>query len=321
MHRLFVTGGSGFIGTNLIESLLSDGIEVMNFDVRAPLNRAHMPFYARGDVRDLTVLKRTMSEFRPDFIVHLAARCDLDGDSVEDYSTNTAGVQNMVEAVRSSQGAQRVIFASSRYVHRTEHQPASDTDYSPFTAYGESKVVGEKIVRSNDLEAVWLIVRPTSIWGPWFDIPYRGFFSAVRKGLYVHPRGEKIYKSYGYVGNSVHQIRRFLESPAPLVHGKTFYLSDHQPIEVRELAELVRKAFGAPPVREVPLNWMRRLAVCGDLMRKAGMRNPPLTSFRLTNLRTRMVYDLSATERVVGELPFNLQHAVSLTAGWMQQHV
>src|SRR3984893_16034161 len=144
------------------------------------------------------------------------------------------------------------VFASSRYVHPTAIQPQGDAEYAPFTFYGASKAEGEKIVRASGLETTWVLIRPTSIWGPWFGIPYRGFFDTVRKGLYVHPRGERLYKTYGYVGNVVHQIKRFLFVPAELVDGRVFYVADYQPIEIRNMAESIREAFEAPAVRDVP---------------------------------------------------------------------
>jgi nucleoside-diphosphate-sugar epimerase len=320
MSRILITGGSGFIGTNLVDSLASGAFEVLNFDVRAPLNNKHERFYRAGDILDADRLKEVLREFHPDCVVHLAARTDLLGGSIDNYQANTAGVQNLIEAIRRQPSVRRAIFASSRYVHRTELQPQGDCEYSPFTAYGESKAAGEEIVRRGNLEIPWLLIRPTSIWGPWFDIPYKGFFAAVRKGFYVHPAGEKLHKTYGFVGNVVHQIRAFLEAPAGLVHARTFYVADYQAIEVRQFAELIRAAFGAPPVRDVPLILMKTLAAGGDVIKKLGMRNPPLTSFRLNNVRAQMTYDLSATESVVGPLPYDLKQSVELTVEWMKEY-
>jgi len=317
MNRIFVTGGSGFIGTNLIAKLNVDGIEALNYDIK-PSQRRGVGHYVRGDILDLESLRAAVKKFKPDAFVHLAARCDLAGKTLDDYPANTRGVENIISAVRASDTIGRVIFASSRYVHSNERQPQQEDEYSPFTMYGKSKVEGEKIVRSSGLEIPWLIVRPTSIWGPWFDIPYKGFFRAVRRGLYIHPAGEKIYKSYGYVGNVVHQLRRFLTAPTHLVHGRVFYQADYEPIEVREMAETIRQFFDAPPVREVPLSVMKPLAWMGDGLRKAGWYNPPLTSFRLSNLRCQMVYDLSRTSQVVGTLPFSLEAGVERTVEWMK---
>jgi len=317
MKRVFVTGGSGFIGTNLMRHLAERGIEAVNFDWKIPREG---PAYSHiaGDIRDRTALAEAVQRFKPDVVIHLAARCDLRGKTIEDYSANTMGVHNMVDAIRATSSVERAIFTSSRYVHGNEVQPLRDDEYSPFTMYGASKVEGEKIVRSSHLDTPWLIVRPTSIWGPWFDVPYRSFFDAVRKGLYVHPKGERLYKSFGYVGNVVHQIAGFAAAPESAIRQRTFYLADYEPVEVRGMAEKIRSQFAAPAVRDVPLKLMQGVARIGDLCQLAGWKNPPLTSFRLKNLRTPMVYDISSTRDVVGELPATCEQGIERTVSWMR---
>jgi nucleoside-diphosphate-sugar epimerase len=108
-------------------------------------------------------------------------------------------------------------------VCRLGYQPNGEDDYSPNTKYGESKVIGEQIVkRYTHLPFEWLIVRPTSLWGPWFDIPYRGFFEAVRAGWYIHPKNCEIRRSYGFVLNSVCQLERLSLAEASQVAGRGF---------------------------------------------------------------------------------------------------
>lgn len=319
-NKVLVTGGSGFIGTNLVEELARLGVVVRNFDRKAPPDSRYESVHVAGDVLDLKALRKTVGDFQPEYVVHLAARCDLKGRSVEEYPDNTQGVLNVISAIKESASLKRVIFASSRYVHANEVQPARDDEYSPFTAYGASKVEGEKIVRKSSMRVPWIIVRPTSIWGPWFDVPYKGFFRAVKRGLYIHPKSEQIFKSYGYVGNVVHQILAFLQAEENSVAGRVFYTADYDPIEVRDMAERIRIHFGAPPVRQSPLLLLKSLARTGDLFRRLGMYNPPLTSFRLGNLRVQMVYDLSETAKIAGPLPFDLEHGVERTVEWMRRN-
>lgn len=319
MERVFVTGGSGFIGTNLLERLSEDQIEVANYDIKVSRSRRFDRISTLGDILDGDKLSAIIADFRPDCVVHLAARCDLDGQTIEDYRANTDGLRNVIAAIASAPSVKRTIFASSRYVHGNEIQPERDNDYSPFTMYGASKAEGEMIVRSSHLESSWLIVRPTSIWGPWFGVPYRGFFDAVRKGVYIHPAAERLYKSYGYVGNVVHQIRRMIEAPVDSVQGRTFYTADYQPIEIRSMAECIRHEFGAPKVSEAPLALLKLLATGGDVLKRCGWKNAPLSTFRLNNLRCQMVYDLSKTEEVVGDLPYSMEDGVARTVEWMRR--
>lgn len=320
MKRIFITGGSGFIGTNLIEKLVESGHEVSNFDLVYPRNPKHAGIFQKGDILDGERLSAALRDFRPELCVHLAARTDLDGTTIADYDANTIGIKNMIAATQSVGTVNRVLFASSRYVHRTEVFPNHDEDYSPFTPYGESKMETERIIRSSGLEIPWAIFRPTSIWGPWFRIPYRTFFDTVRRGVYVHPKGRKISKSYGYVGNVVHQIVQFLSVDTAKIDKRTFYVSDDQNMDVLEFARLIQQAFGAPPIREVPLALLQGLAIAGDVLKKIGISNPPITSFRLSNLLTPMDYDLSLTRQVAGPSPYTLKAGVESTVEWILKH-
>lgn len=86
------------------------------------------------------------------------------------------------------------------------YQPRGETAVCPPNAYGASKAQMEELVRAAAYPGTWLMVRATSICGPWFDVPYRGFFLAVARGRYRHPAGARVLKSVGYVGNTVEQL-------------------------------------------------------------------------------------------------------------------
>jgi nucleoside-diphosphate-sugar epimerase len=316
---LLVTGGSGFIGTNLVERLLSERVAVINLDARPPRNEAHRAVWRRADLVDAEATLAVVRENSPAAVVHLAARTDLEGHGIEDYAANTEGTRNLVSALESLDHAPRLIVASTRMVCEIGYQPKGDNDYCPPNPYGESKVETEQIVRASGYRGNWVIVRPTSIWGPWFDMPYRDFFLAVHKGRYMHPRGARIRKSFGYVENTVEQILALLGADEDRVQGRLFYLADYEPIEVRDWADRIRRATGGHPIRSVPLGVLRMLARGGDLLKRAGWTEPPLTSFRLNNLLTDMIYDVEPLREIARELPVGPDDAVARTAEWLRR--
>jgi hypothetical protein len=108
-------------------------------------------------------------------------------------------------------------------------------------------------------------------------------------------------------------------APAEDVQGRTMYMADYPPLEVRRWAETIRRELGARPVREVPLGVLRAGARAGDLARKAGWAEPPLTSFRLDNLLTNMVYDTAPMQEIVGALPYSADEGVRITVEWMRR--
>lgn len=293
--RILVTGGSGFIGTNLIEACVAQGNVVLNIDSTSPRNVAHSRFWKQVDLLDTEGLKKVIREFNPHYIYHMAARTDLDGRSLNDYRANTDGVSNLIEAINSLPALKRIIFASSRLVCKIDYQPKDEYDCCPTTRYGESKVIGEKIVReSKGIACPWVIVRPTSIWGPWFDIPYKTFFLTIADGHYFHPGRKIINKSFGYIGNSVFELQKLMSAPADMVQGRTLFLEDYPPINVKVMAEFIQKTMGAKQIKTAPMIFLRTGAVLGDALKTMGWKNPPLTSFRLNNLLTNMVYESTA---------------------------
>lgn len=318
--RIFCTGGSGFIGTNLISYFLIKGHTLINYDMTPPRNPNHANLWVQGDVRDETLLPQALRKFNPEYIVHLAARTDLDGGSIAEYSSNTDGVFNLVNTLCQCDSLKRVLFASSRLVCKIGYLPRSEDDYCPSTHYGESKVQGEQIVRgnSNRINSVWAIFRPTSIWGPWFDTPYKEFFFSILRSHYIHPKGLQIPKSFGYVGNSVYMLERMLTCDPLLIQGKTFYLADFPPIEVKAWADLIANKNGTPAPREIPRKILCLIALVGDYLKFIGWKKPPLTTFRLNNLMTEMVYDTSVVEQLCEQLPYSVSEGVEQTLEWIR---
>jgi nucleoside-diphosphate-sugar epimerase len=318
-RRILITGGSGFIGTNLVEHYVTAGVPVTNFDRAPPRAPGHRGAWCRGDILDATALRDIVEDFSPTHIVHTAARTDIRGPTLSDYPQNVTGVANVIAAARRAPTLRRIIFTSSRLVARIGYQPRSEDDYCPPNAYGESKVVGEKVVRDAALPCSWVIVRPTSIWGPWFAVPYKDFFMAVAKNYYAHVRGVSVRKSFGFVLNTVHELDKLLETANETVHGKTLYLADYPPIRVEEMADCIQRELGTRKIRGVAFPLLKPVARAGDALQRLGWTEPPLTTFRLNNLVTEMVYDLEALERIVGPLPYSMEEGVRITVDWLRR--
>jgi nucleoside-diphosphate-sugar epimerase len=316
-ERVLVTGGSGFIGTNLVAACLRTGITTMNIDPEPPRNQTQRDIWKKIDTLDSSAVAAAVGEFGPTLVFHLGARTDLHGRTPADYAQNIQGVRAIIDACNSASEIRRVIFASSRLVCRIGYQPSRDDDYCPTTPYGQSKVIGEQIVRAADHSYEWMIVRPTSIWGPWFGVPYRDFFDSVARGRYFHVRHRAVKKSFGYVGNTVYQLERLAYASKPL--RRTIYLGDYPPTDLHEMADLIQRNTHASKIRTISLWPLQIAARTGDILQHAGWSEPPLTTFRLNNLLTEMVYDLDPLREAVGPLPYSLEDGVRETSKWIDQ--
>jgi nucleoside-diphosphate-sugar epimerase len=318
--RILLTGSSGFIGGNAMDALLEQGIAVRGVDILPPRAPHHQPHCSRLDILDLAALRAVMDEFAPTEVLHLAAQTNWDRhtDPKKYYAPNVEGVANLVAAIRATPSVRRAVFTSSQLVCHVNHRPAHDVDYAPTTIYGESKVETEKIVRASDGGGVeWCIVRPTTIWGPGMKPHYQRFLNMVRRGLYVHVGKSPLFKSYGYVGNTVHQYLQVLRADADRVHGRVFYVADYEPMSLRAWTDAIQVAFGARKVPTVPEFAARALARVGDCVNAVGFGGFPFNTFRLTNVLTPYVFDLGPIQEVCGPLPYTMDDGVRRMVDWM----
>jgi GlcNAc-P-P-Und epimerase len=315
--RILVTGGSGFIGTNVVEHYSSMGVRVINLDLVPPRNSSHIPYWIKCDLMNREQMAHQLKEFKPTHVIHLAARTDLLGTSLQDYSLNIEGTQNLIEVMRSLQSLQRVIFASSRLVCRIGYVPKDDLDYCPPNFYGVSKVEFEKIIRKANCPFEWVIVRPTSIWGPWFDVPYKIFFDSISNGKFFYPGRYNPRKSFGYVGNTVYELDKLLFCPIDMVDKKTLYLCDYPPLVLQDWAEMIQVEMKSRCIKSLPFYILQLMALVGDFLVKIGMTFP-LTTFRLNNLIADMVFDSTDLEKICGPLPFSVSDGVRATVRWLE---
>ena len=266
MGKILITGGSGFIGTNLIEKFKHDGFDVLNLDVKKPRNKAYIKYWKKTDITDLKEFKQVVVSFSPDYIVHLAARTDLDGRSLKDYNANTIGVENLMNISRDLILLKKILITSSMLVCKSGHKPKDQFDYSPTTIYGESKVLTEKNVWSRPPLCDWAILRPTSIWGPWFDIPYKTFFDMVLAKKYYHIGNKGCTKTYGYVKNAIFQIEKILFSDTNNDLNKVFYLGDYKPINIEVWGNEIANELGYS-IKKIPFYIIKLVAFFGDFLK------------------------------------------------------
>lgn len=317
--RLLLTGGSGFIGTNVVDSATTNGIEVFNVDTAPPLNPDHGSVWTRCDILDEKYLIEIFRTLCPTHVVHLAARTDTTtGDPIEAYPQNTLGTRKVLDAIGLTESVERVIITSTQFVCAPGYEPARIDDYNPHTIYGETKVITEDLTRKSGIRATWTIIRPTTVWGPWC-LRYRdGFFRALRRGLYAHPGRQPCVRSYGYVGNVVHQIFRILESPPENVSGATLYVGDI-PINLLDWVDGFSRELVGKPVRIAPRPLIRILAIFGDLISSVRRKEFAITSSRYHSMTQDYITDMDTTESLLGPSPFSMSAGIRETVRWLRK--
>ena len=318
--KVFITGGSGFIGINLINSLEELGYSIVNYDILSPPIDAHKKYWFQGDIMDLKALKKKLSDFKPDWVIHLAARTDCDENTTveDDYQLNTKGTANVLEAVGSVDSVRRLIITSTQYVCGPGRQPKDDSDYFPHTVYGHSKVETEKLTRSAELDTIWTIIRPVNIWGPHHQRYSNEFWRIASAGLYLHPDVSAPTRTYGYIGNVIWQMLTILNSPEEKVNKQVFYVGD-DPIQIDRWSIGFFKAFrGKDPIK-VPMKAMKILGYIGDVISVVIRRPFFITSSRLNSMTEDYISPVTKTKNLCGDAPYSLENGIEEVVNWYQK--
>ncbi len=317
--KLLVTGASGFIGTNFIEYFSTQDCTLLNLDIQTPLNPEHQKFWKMADIMNPAELEMAFAEFQPTHVVHMAARAECDETTTveEGYAANTTGTENVLNAIKKTPSIERVIIVSTQYVCGPGRLPENDEDYFPHTVYGQSKVITEQLTRTADLKCIWTFVRPTNIWGPWHFRYQQEAWRVIKKGLYLHPAGDPVVRSYGYVGNIVWQMERILNAPAEQVDRQTFYVGD-RPIDIYEWVVAFSMALRGQHARKVPRVILQMIGLVGDVAGFARIKFP-LTSSRVRSMTQDYLTPMDKTFETFGEPPCSLQNGVAETVKWLER--
>lgn len=270
MHRLFVTGAAGFIGSNLVDRLLADGLIVVGWD---DFSTGQQPFLEgalrqprftllRGDNLDLTALTTAMQGC--DFVFHLAANADIkDGwqHPKKDLEQNTIATFNVLEAMRAN-GIKRIAFSSTGSVYGealvTPDKPTPETDAFPVqtSLYGASKTAGEGLLAAyaegNQIDEAY-IFRFVSILGERYT---HGHVFDFYKQLIEHPDRLRVLgdgtqrKSYLYVQDCIEAMLHVTRAHAAREarhHTEIYNLGTPEYVEVNQSIGFICAALGLKP--------------------------------------------------------------------------
>ena len=261
--RAIVTGGAGFIGSNLVEKLLHDNWQVTvidNFDsfydksikLRNIDSFAHHPdvTFLDLDIRDLDGLKSRLTE-NYDVLIHLAAKAGV-RPSIEDpmlyQSVNVMGTQNLLEICKSL-NIKQFVFASSSSVYGVNaNVPWSESDFvlKPISPYASTKISGELLghVYSELYGIRFIALRLFTVYGP-----------RQRPDLAIHKFARKILENEPipvFGDGSTRRDYTFVEDivsgiMAAAVYNKTNYeiinLGNNRTVSLSQMIETIEKVF------------------------------------------------------------------------------
>ncbi|BBZ68413.1 3 beta-hydroxysteroid dehydrogenase/Delta 5--_4-isomerase [Mycolicibacterium insubricum] len=320
LGRVLVTGGSGFLGANLVRELLKSGHQVRSLD-RAPSPLEDQPNLESvvGDITDPDDVARATAGI--DTIFHTAAIIELMGGASvtpeyreRNFKVNVGGTQNLLTAGQNA-GAARFVYVASNSVVMGGKPISGGDETLPYTdrfndLYTETKVAAEKLVLSqNGVEGMLTCsVRPSGIWGQGDQTMFRKLFESVIAGhVRVLIGGKDAKLDNSYVHNLTHGMVLAAEHlvPGGTAPGQAYFINDGDPINMFEFARPVIEACGrrwpklrvpGKPVHAALTGWQR-------LHFKFGIMAPPLEPTAVERLSVNNYFSTDKARRDLGYVP------------------
>jgi len=317
--KILVTGGSGFIGINLANELASQGAFVTIID------KNDEPFGYLDKIiikikADITKkeLENVDNEF--EYVFHLAARTDINSDDVNDYYENYQGTEKLLKWLDKNKLKKFVLYSTQLVVGIQDVKRFVDEKepYWTRTAYGESKIKAEKITRKmcNAYNIKFVIVRPTSVFGPFGKEPYRDFFKTIFDGKYFHIGKADNLVSMCYVKNLI-DLTLLLADKDDL-NGRVYYGNDLYPYTMKQFADTVANKF-KERIISVPDFIVYPATYILGLFKIVGL-NVPLYPFRLRNIKATYCFEMSSVIEQ-GYVPqYRLDQALEETLSWYKKN-
>jgi 2-alkyl-3-oxoalkanoate reductase len=312
--KLLVTGGGGFLGQALCRGLVERGHTVASF------NRGHYRELdalgvrqIRGDLADRDAVLAAAQGI--DAVFHNAAKAGAWGSYDSYYSANVTGTQNVIDACRFH-GIGRLVYTSTPSVtHRATHPVEGGTaDSVPYgegfkAPYAETKTIAEKaVLAANDAGLATVALRPRLIWGPGDQQLLPRLVERAKAGRlrFVGDGENRIDTTYIDNAAQAHFDAFDHLAPGAACAGKAYFISNGEPMAVREIVNALLAAAGAPQVtKTIPFRAAYAIgAVCEALWPLLRLRGePPMTRFLAEQLSTTHWYDMEPATRDFGYKP------------------
>ena len=261
--RVLVTGGAGFVGTNLTLSLLEHGYDVKIFDDLSTGLKQNIPKDAElinTSILDTSKLNDAIKDC--DVVVHLGARGSVPRsikDPIATHDVNSTGTLNVLEAARSS--GSHYIFSSSSSVYGSNMTlpKSEDMVLRPLTPYAASKMSGEalSLAYAKSYELPVSTFRFFNIFGPW-QRPDHEYAAVLPKWISKCLKGDEIEvfgdglqtRDFTYVGTVVNIILSCISKK--ILHSEPVNLAYGNNISLNQVLELMKLNFPTLKVKYLP---------------------------------------------------------------------
>jgi nucleoside-diphosphate-sugar epimerase len=282
-----VTGGTGFVGSHLVDSLCDAGLEprVLARNAAAPRWIADRRVtWVEGSLHDREALRRLVADAGT--VLHLAGVVRA-GSAAEFDRGNREGTAALVEAVLDAAPAARFVHVSSLAAAGPSAAPSGlepDASPRPLSAYGRSKLAAEVAVSALRGDRWWSVLRPPAIYGP-RDTDVLQFFKMAKSGFMAIPAGER----WVTVAHVADVVRAILAAASGRGAHRVLHLGEPSPRRLDELLETLAASGGVRArVVRVPAAVLAVGGAAGSLLQRLGLRRVALTADKARELNARL---------------------------------
>jgi len=321
---VLITGASGFLGSHVAERLASEGHTVRLLLRRTSSRRFLSEFEfeeAAGDVTDAGSLPPAAAGV--DAVVHTAGLVKARNEA-EFMAVNATGTANLLAALtKANPDLPRFVYISSLAAHGPSEDGdprPSDAPPRPVSAYGRSKLAGERALAESSIAGRSVVFRPPVIYGP-RDAALVPFFRLARLRLAPLLMGGHNRISIVYVDDIARAIAQATTAEAD-VGGKTYCAEDGAVHTWRDLLAAVEGAIGRRAVRISAPRWAFTAAAFGsEAFGFAARRAVSLTRDKVAEMAQRhWVCDSEGLRRDLGWSPrIDIREGARLTAEWYRR--
>lgn len=308
-------GGSGFVGTRLIELLKEDSTnysEIKNIDLLQ--SHFHPEVTEIGDVRDQACMDEKLQD--TDCVILLAAqhRDDVHPTSLY-YETNVGGMEKTLKAMEKN-GVKRIVFYSSVAVYGlNKKNPNEEHPADPFNHYGKSKWQAEVVLQEwYKTHPDWNIniIRPTVIFGERNRGNVYNLLKQIASGKFLMVGNGNNKKSMAYVGNIV-AFTKFLMENKTTGYNVYNYI-DKPDFNMNELVGHVSKVLNKHiPTTHFPY-WLGMLGGYGfDLLAKITGKKLTVSSVRVKKFCATTEFDATKVKETGFKAPYTLGEGLART--------
>ncbi|MBD2436807.1 NAD(P)-dependent oxidoreductase [Nostoc sp. FACHB-110] len=304
--RIFLTGGSGFVGRNLITTLVKQGFEVRSLvkwedEIELIKNCGAIPIF--GDINDFQALKSGMEGCS--VVFHVAAKVD-DWGVLEDFQqVNIRGTEQVIAAAKAT-GVSRLVYVSTEAVliggeaiinaDETRSLPTKPLGFYPLT----KAIAEQKVIAANSDELTTVVVRPRFVWGKGDTTLLPRFLKTMRDKKFAWISGGHYLTSTCHVQNLCQGLICAAERGKG---GEIYFITDGSPVDFRSfITELARTQGVEPGTRTIPrwfvwfLAWS--LEQTWNLLRLKGV--PPITRTALSMIAGEVTVNDAKARREIG---------------------